>query len=73
MCIRSGREEHERAKAGVMVGVANRTWPIRAEKRERKWRLGQDQENKKLDIRQTIMASCALDGEGYCIRRGGRT
>ena len=25
----------------------------------------------KLDIRQTIMKSCAFDGEGYCIKRGG--
>jgi len=26
----------------------------------------------KLDMRQTIAESCALDGEGYCIKRGGQ-
>ena len=24
----------------------------------------------KLDMRQTITGSCALDGEGHCIKRG---
>ena len=33
--------------------------------------LGQDKEGVKLDMRQTILGSCALDGEGYCIK-GGR-
>ena len=34
--------------------------------------LGQDLESAKLDITQTIMESCALDEEGYCIQKGGR-
>ena len=33
--------------------------------RESDVRLGQDQEGVKLDMRQTIAESCALDREGY--------
>ena len=40
MCIKRGEGKHERIKAGVKVGVANRTWPMRDEERERKWGLG---------------------------------
>ena len=32
--------------------------------------LGHEKECVTLDIRQTIMESCALDGEGYCVERG---
>ena len=37
----------------------------REKERERKWRLDQDQENIKLDTRETTAVSCALDGGGY--------
>jgi len=33
----------------------------REKKREKKWGSGQDQESVKLDMRQTIVESCALD------------
>eukprot|EP00614_Pseudopedinella_elastica_P011744 CAMPEP_0172592770 /NCGR_PEP_ID=MMETSP1068-20121228/11829_1 /TAXON_ID=35684 /ORGANISM="Pseudopedinella elastica, Strain CCMP716" /LENGTH=39 /DNA_ID= /DNA_START= /DNA_END= /DNA_ORIENTATION= len=33
--------------------------------RERKWRLDQDQGSVKLDMRQTIAVTCALDGGNY--------
>ena len=33
--------------------------------------MGQDKESVKLDMRQTIVESCALDEEGYMHRRGG--
>ena len=34
--------------------------------------MGQDQESEKLDTRQTIVESCALDGEGYVHLKGGQ-
>ena len=33
--------------------------------------MGQDQESMELDMRQTDVWSCALDGEGYMHSRGG--
>ena len=33
--------------------------------------MGQDKESVKMDMRQTIVESCALDEEGYMHRRGG--
>ena len=66
---RRGVSEHERVK----MGAANRTSPIQDRERERQWVLGQDQVGVKPDMRQTISESFALDGEGYCIKRGGRT
>ena len=70
MCIRRGGGGHGRVGLGVKAGGANRTLPIQDEGRERKWGLGQDKGSVKLHIRQEIVESCALDGEGYCIRRG---
>ena len=35
--------------------------------------MGQGYGGVKLDMRQTIMESFALDGGGYCIKRGGGT
>ena len=35
--------------------------------------LGQDYESVKLDMRQATLKSCALDGGGYCTKRGGGT
>ena len=61
MWIRKGGAEHDRAK----VGVANNTWSPEDRERGRKWRLGQDQEGVKLDMRQTAVGSCAFDGECY--------
>ena len=61
LCVLKGEAEHER----VMVNVANRTWSPEDRERERKLRLGQDREIAKLDMRQTIVGICALDGEGY--------
>ena len=55
----------------VSVGVClKQNMASRREKRERKVRLGQNLESLKLDMRQTIFESCALDEQGYMHRRG---
>ena len=41
-----------------------RAAPSEDREREGKWRLDQDQESLKLDMRQAIVKSCALDREG---------
>ena len=37
----------------------------RYRKKERKWRLDQDQESAMLNLRQTTVGSCELDAGGY--------
>ena len=46
-------------------------WPPEDREREGNWRLGQDQESLKADTRQTIVDSCALDGNGFMHEKGG--
>ena len=47
------------------VGVTKITLSPEYRERERKWRMGRDNEILKLDMRQKVVESCALDREGY--------
>ena len=56
------RKEHSR----VIGGCLKQNMASRRERKREKWRLGQDQENEKLDdTKHAIVESCVLDGEGY--------
>ena len=58
-----------RAWACKKVDALNRSWSSEEREKEReregKWRLDQDQGSVKLDMRQTIAVTCALDGGNY--------
>ena len=54
---------HARVSGGVLQ--TKHGLQKRRKERERKWRLDQDQEGVKPDMRQTIAVSCALDEGDY--------
>ena len=60
LCALKGGSEH----GYVKVGVTNRSRSSEDRERERKRWLDQDQEGLKLDMRQPVVGSCALDGGG---------
>ena len=56
---------------GVLVGgCLKQSMVSRIERKREKVRVGPRLRECEAGYRQTIVGSCALDGEGYCIRRG---